>query len=71
MIFGEASISLGKGGNYTGPTAYCSIHPSPHVTFPLCHVATLPGDGAQHSKGMQPRGHRGASIALWIGQQAT
>ena len=42
MIFGEASISLGKGDNYTGPTAYCSIHPSPYVTLPRCHVATLP-----------------------------
>ena len=29
----------------------------------------VPGDGAQHSQGMQPRGHRGASLALWIGQQ--
>ena len=31
--------------------------------------ALVPGDGAQHSQGMQPRGHRGASLALWIGQQ--
>lgn len=35
---------------------------------PWC-LGAVPGDGAQHSQGMQPRGHRGASLAMWIGQQ--